>query len=77
MTITQWHGDTVVVDVSGIDGTKLVTRDGIGKMSWNAWANAHNGTHPDRIYETGYRYEDNWVITNGEPVSCAAIGFAY
>ena len=72
--ITQWFNDKVVVDFCGLDGTGLSTQEGVTGMSWNAYSNAWQ-VEPigHRITETSYRYEDNWVITDGEPVSCEAV----
>ena len=72
--ITQWFNDKVVVDFCGLDGRGLNTSTGVTAMSFNAYSNAWQ-VKPEghRLKETTYRYEDNWVITNGEPVSCQMV----
>jgi hypothetical protein len=72
--VTQWFGngsdEKVVIDFCGLDGTRLETSNGITGMSWNFYSNSISGGGG---VETAYRYEDNFVITDGEPVSCDAL----
>lgn len=66
--------ETLVVDISGING------NGIGQMTngwsglmFNGWANTYDGPGPPA--QVTFRYEDNYHVRNGAPVSCAQIGF--
>jgi len=68
-----------LIDVTGLNFSSHLDgdTDGIGSMRFNAY---YNGVGPgDTGYAGGtqaYRGEDNIVVTNGAPVSCAAIGFS-
>lgn len=73
-----WHGegdttDTLVVDFSGLDTRGL---PGISSVRFNNYyngANAVDSGYPNS--SRAYRYEDNYVVTSGDPLSCAQVGF--
>lgn len=74
----KFNGETII-DIDGIDGTKLTNQD-YGDVYFNNYSNANqdpdcNDTCESETTETTYRYQDNVHIRNGAPVSCAAIGF--
>jgi hypothetical protein len=75
MAVRYWINGHKVVDVTGIDGTRLGRGDhseegsSMRKMRWENYTNI-------KALGAFYRYEDNWVVTNAtEPVSCDAIGY--
>lgn len=71
--VTQWNGDdTVVIDFCGLDTTGTDLAGGVGQFQWNAYSNAWQASN---LTSRAARYEDNFVITGGEPVSCETIGF--
>ncbi len=72
-------GDTVertVIDFDGFDGTKFLSRGGIKGLLINSYANANQGLGETPTTQATRRYEDNWHIRAGPPVSCAQIGFS-
>lgn len=70
-----WHGDTLIFEMTGFDGTVL-KNPGYRAFEFNSYANANQGLGEDASTATGFRYVDNYIIVaNGPPVSCATIGF--
>lgn len=78
---------TLVVSFSGLDTTNLPsdTRQ-LNAIRFNNYFNGPNqcgygatdGAPPNCSYANlprAYRYEDNYVVTNGDPLTCAEIGF--
>lgn len=76
MEIKIWHGETLVIHISGIDasGGKF-ENSAYSTFWWDGYSNRQNNSGSTGLDEIGYRYRDNVHITNGPPVSCAAIGF--
>jgi hypothetical protein len=76
-----WLTTSVVADLPIVDFTlnqsQMGTKNGIGGMFWDHYANANVNQvpAPKPIVQTTYRYEDNVHIRAGAPVSCAQIGF--
>lgn len=72
LRIRLWHNEVLVVDVEGIDGTKLRNQN-YSSYWFNAYSNAAN---LDITTADGFRYWDNLVIRRGTgPLACNAIGF--
>jgi len=75
VTIKFWHDGVLIMHVSGIDGTYLRNQN-YRVVKPNAYANANQVGQGDvPTTETAYRYQDNIVVVNGPPESCASIGF--
>lgn len=72
-----WHDGVLIIDLANFDGTML--RNSVNNMKWNNFANTNQGLSEcnggEVTTKTIYRYEDNFHFTEGEPVSCAQIGF--
>src|SRR3990167_1373479 len=75
-TMRYWFNDTLMIHATGVD-TVVAQDTQIGAIAWNHYYNGKN-ILPDSGYPgttSAYRYEDNMiVVSNAEPVSCAAIG---
>ena len=72
MRLRYWFNGTLVYDGT-LDATNLQQgrdQNGIDSFVWNSYRNDGYGG-PD----IAVRYEDNVVVANGAPVSCAVIGF--
>jgi hypothetical protein len=83
LKITTWLGDRKIVDVSGIDGTKI-RLSALNNFDFNTFSDRNeDATDPSQnlvgivkpTSETAYWYYDNVHIRAGEPVSCEEIGF--
>lgn len=72
LSVKIWHDDTLVVHFSGFDGTALENQS-----YTNMWMNAYNNQAVSGNLNVAAvaRYRDNIHIRQGEPVSCASIGF--
>lgn len=68
--------ETLVTDISGWDFTGTSLTGGYKGIKWNAYSNANQGLGGTPTNATTFRYEDNMIVTNGTPVSCAQIGFS-
>ena len=80
--VRHWWDEELVLDIQDIDMSShdnaRVDLAGLSQFEWN---NYYNGIGRD-AYTQGYRgttregrIKDNMVISEGEPVSCASIGF--
>ena len=66
--------ETLVVDISGINGSAVGNMNGgWSGVMFNGWSNGYDDVGPPT--EITFRYEDNYHVRNGTPVSCAQIGF--
>lgn len=75
LSIKLWHDDTLIFWMDGFNSSALRNQSYDG-FAWNNYANANQGLGEGiTTTETGYRYQDNVYVRNGEPVSCASIGF--
>lgn len=76
MSMKVWlDGDSetnVVIDVSGVDGTRVLDADGWSFFGFDNYANYKTG---HSIPSAVRRMYDNVHIRAGEPVSCAQVGF--
>jgi hypothetical protein len=73
MTARYWVGGKKVIDVAGIDGTKLRASLANGVTTYDFVAFYNNGYEGSSVAQ---RLDDNIVITtDSEPVPCSAIGF--
>ncbi len=86
-----WRGegdttDTLVFEVTGLDTSNLDIVGGFELMAFNNYYNGGTGLGSGYCTESdgsdisppcdrAYRYEDNFVLTNGVPVTCTAAGF--
>lgn len=79
--IRYWLDDALLVDIQNLNivyaSPYQNDSGGLNSIYWNAYYNGLNGG------DSGYagpslagRFEDNIVVTNGAPVSCASIGFS-
>lgn len=74
-TIKIWHDGTLVVHISGIDGTHMKNKN-YGEINFDSYANTNDPTVGNGdTTSVAYRYEDNLHVRNGPPVSCAAIEY--
>lgn len=70
------HNGTTVLKLENFDGSALRNAY-YNNFIWNAYSNINedgDGTTNDTDVAM-YRYEDNIVVVNGPPVSCAEIGY--
>lgn len=67
--------EVLIIDFSGFDGEFLDNKNGYHGMTWNAYANTNQGGGEIPTTITSYRYEDNFHLREGAPVSCQQIGF--
>lgn len=74
MEMKIWFGDELVIHFSGFDGTILANKN-YDNVAWNAYANSNQGLGESPTTETLYRYQDNILLTTGEPPTCASHGY--
>lgn len=72
VTIQIWHDETMVVWISGIDGTQMTNKN-YTHMNFDSYANTQVQGTPTSV--PTWRYQDNIHIRAGVPVSCGSIGF--
>jgi hypothetical protein len=81
-------GETLVVDISNLNTSGAVDDLRLNAIRFNNYFNGlqdstaacgYGSTNAGPCTYAGvpraYRYEDNYVVTNGDPVSCADLGF--
>jgi hypothetical protein len=76
-SMTYWLNGREIIKMTNYDMTTMVNNQGgVGGFSWNDYYNGADGTGSGYTGSSlAYRIEDNVVVTNGDPVSCDAVGF--
>ena len=78
-----------VINITGMEADGMLQNTPIDAVAFGNYFNGVQGTATcgygststdPCVYESpaldrAYRYEDNWIITDGDPVTCAEIGF--
>lgn len=73
LTVKAWLGETLVMHITGIDGTKLYNKS-YSQLKFDNYSNQNND-NPSGTAQSFYRYNDDIVINpGGPPVACSAIG---
>lgn len=71
VTFKMWFNDTLIIDITGIDGTVLLEND-YNNYWFNNYSNQSVGAG---LSSVTYRYKDNLHVRAGVPVTCASMGF--
>ena len=76
-TMTYWMNGREILNMTNYNMSSMSNnQNGVGSFSWNNYYNGADGTGSGYTGATlAHRLEDNIVVTNGDPVSCATIGF--
>ena len=81
MTHKVWFNERLIIDYD-IDNAWLQNKTGYRGFVHNAYANVNQETNGIDCIEAGrcttettYRYNDNYDVRSGPPVSCESIGF--
>lgn len=72
--IRIYFNEELIIHIDNLDGSVLYNQD-YNAMVLNNYSNANQGLGETATTEAAYRYQDNYHIRQGAPVSCSSIGF--
>lgn len=69
-----WSDDTSTVISANLNTQSIINDQTFSSFVWNAYANANQGFGETPTTAVIRRWTDNFVVHNGDPVSCGEIG---
>lgn len=76
MEIRLWHDSKLIFEITGLDSSILHNGEGFSSVGHNAYANVNEpGGAPDTT-EVTFRYQDNFYVRAGLPISCGLAQFS-